>query len=202
MKTFIKNTISRLYIALVEHRLLRWVNTYKVEQLKKQFSSIGGCFRIEFPFFHMGLNYIEIGERFRASNNFRLECWDSYGKQKFTPSIKIGDGVNIEKYCHIGCINKIEIGNNVLIASNVYISDHLHGKISAVELLQSPASRNLHSKGPVIIGDNVWIGHGVSIMPNVKIGNNSIVGANSVVTKSFPNNSIIAGVPAKIIKQL
>ena len=58
------------------------------------------------------------------------------------------------------------------------------------------------SKGPVIIEDNVWIGEGVCVLPNVTIGRNSIVGANSVVTKSFSENSVIAGNPAKLIKVL
>jgi acetyltransferase-like isoleucine patch superfamily enzyme len=54
----------------------------------------------------------------------------------------------------------------------------------------------------VIIEDNVWIGEGAAIMPNVTIGSNSIIGANSVVTHSFPSNSVIGGIPAKLIKTL
>ena len=65
-----------------------------------------------------------------------------------------------------------------------------------------PNKRNLISKGPVKIENNVWIGEGACILPNVTIGANSIVGANSVVTKSFPTNSIIGGVPAKLIKEI
>lgn len=70
------------------------------------------------------------------------------------------------------------------------------------ELMIPPGDRSLYSKGPVIIGDNVWVGAGSCILPNVTIGNNCIIGANSVVTKSFPDNCVIAGNPAKIIKQL
>ena len=60
----------------------------------------------------------------------------------------------------------------------------------------------MFSKGPVIIGNNVWIGSGVIILPNVTIGDNCIIGANSVVTKSFDKNSVIAGNPARLIKTL
>jgi maltose O-acetyltransferase len=54
---------------------------------------------------------------------------------------------------------------------------------------------------PVIIGNNVWIGTRAIIMPGVKIGNNSIIGAGAVVTKSFGPNSVIGGIPAKLIKK-
>lgn len=52
----------------------------------------------------------------------------------------------------------------------------------------------------IVIGDNVWIGHGVYIMPGVTIGNNSIIGAKAVVTKSIPADSIAVGIPAKVVK--
>lgn len=67
--------------------------------------------------------------------------------------------------------------------------------------LPPPSKRPLSSK-PVDIGNNVWIGEGVCIMPGVTIGDNVIIGANAVVTHSFPNNVVIAGVPARIIKSL
>jgi acetyltransferase-like isoleucine patch superfamily enzyme len=90
----------------------------------------------------------------------------------------------------------------VLIASKVYISDHFHGNVTAEELDIAPVKRKLFSKGPVIIGDNVWIGEGVVIMPGVEIGNSCIIGANAVVTKSFPKDSVIGGNPARLIKVL
>jgi acetyltransferase-like isoleucine patch superfamily enzyme len=65
-----------------------------------------------------------------------------------------------------------------------------------------PSERKLISKGPVIIGDNVWVGEGVAILPNVTIGRNCIIGTNSVVTKSIPENSVAAGIPAKVIKKI
>ena len=63
-----------------------------------------------------------------------------------------------------------------------------------------PSLRPLFSKGEVVIEDNVWVGEGVVILPGVSIGQNSVIGANSVVTKSFPKNSVIGGNPARLIK--
>jgi acetyltransferase-like isoleucine patch superfamily enzyme len=146
--------------------------------------------------------YISIGDNFQSLYNLRLEAWDSYAGERFNPEIIIGNNVSFNTDCHIGCINKVVLGNNVMIASRVYISDHSHGELSVVELSISPNERKLVSKGAVVIEDNVWIGEGACILPNVTIGANSVIGANAVVTKSFPKNSIIGGVPAKLIKEI
>jgi acetyltransferase-like isoleucine patch superfamily enzyme len=120
--------------------------------------------------------------------------------RNFNPEISIGDGVIMNTDVHIGCINKIVIGNNVLFASRIYITDHSHGEITKEALSLPPSLRPLRTKGPVIIKNNVWIGEGVAILPGVTIGENSIIGANSVVTKCFPNNCVLAGNPAKVLK--
>ena len=67
-------------------------------------------------------------------------------------------------------------------------------------MLQDPLKRPIVSKGPVRIGDNVWIGDKATILPNVSIGNGAIIAANAVVTKDVPPYSVAAGNPAKIIK--
>jgi acetyltransferase-like isoleucine patch superfamily enzyme len=144
--------------------------------------------------------YIHLGENFVALQNLRLEAWDEYDGQRFSPEIFIGNNVIFNTDVHIGCINRVFIGNNVMLASRIYISDHSHGDIDAEALQLVPSRRPLVSKGPVIIEENVWIGEGACILPNVVIGKNSIVGANAVVTKSFPPNSIIAGVPGRLLK--
>jgi lipopolysaccharide O-acetyltransferase len=118
--------------------------------------------------------------------------------------IKIGNNVEINDYVHIGAIQSVTIGDNVLIASKVFISDHNHGHYGTNNRHDSPDSipkeREL-SYAPVVIANNVWIGESVSIMPGVTIGKGSIIGAMSVVTRAIPPYCIAVGSPAKEIKK-
>lgn len=177
-------------------------NKNEIERLASTFSSIGKNYSFTIPLFIEGNNYITIGDNFRSRRNLRLEAIVEYGDQRFTPKIEIGDNVTIESDCHIGAVNYIKIGNGVLLASNVYISDHSHGETNYSDLNIFPLDRKLSSKGGVVIGNNVWIGKNVTILPGISIGDNVIIGANSVVRSSFKSNSIIAGIPAKLIKTI
>jgi len=149
----------------------------------------------------IGFRYIEIGYNFFCFDGLQLEVFDNHAKGK-SPRLIIGSNVSINYNCHIACINHIKIGDNVLIASRVYISDHSHGKTDFSDIYVPPSKREIVSKGPVIIEDDVWIGEAVSVLPGVTIGRGAIIGANSVVTKDIPAYCVAAGVPAKVIKQL
>lgn len=174
----------------------------KIENLKKSFGALGINSVIPLQNTFINPQYIYIGNHFQSLYNLRLEAWDCYYEQKFTPYISIGDNVSMNTDIHIGCINRIEIGNYVMLASRVYISDHSHGNLFGDDLKLPPVKRPLVSKGPVVIEDNVWIGEGACIMPGVRIGKNAIIGANSVVTKDVPANAVMAGVPAKVLRYL
>lgn len=146
-----------------------------------------------------GGKYISIGNGFAARRGLRIEAWNKYREFVYSPVIHIGDGVRVGEHCHIGAINEVNIGNNVLMGSKVYITDHHHGNTSEVDLLKPPVERRLYSRGKVIIEDNVFIGDNVVIMPGVKVGHNSVIGANAVVTKDVMPFSVIGGVPGKVI---
>lgn len=182
--------------------LSRIINLILSRIVKYDFAKVGSRFTVDFPFVIKGAKYMEVGDGFTSFARLRLEAYDSHNGFPFTPKIIIGSNVSINYDCHIGCVNRIEIGNNVLMASKIFITDHFHGDTSAESVALPPSQRKIISKGPVIIQDNVWIGEGVCIMPNVTIGKNSIIGANAVVTKSFPENSVIGGNPAKLIKTI
>ena len=122
--------------------------------------------------------------------------------EKTFPEIRIGDNCHIGAMSHITSCNSIIIGKKLLTGTNVLITDNSHGSSKMESLMLHPQKRKLVSKGGVVIGDNVWLGNNVCIMPGVTIGDGVIVGANSVVTKDLPSFSVAVGAPAKVIKQI
>lgn len=144
-----------------------------------------------------GERFIELGDNVCIG---RRTILTAYQTKNYTPEIKIGNSTAIGGNCHITAINRIEIGSNVVLGEDVTITDNAHGNMTRSELSMHPFQRTLVSKGPVLVGDNVWIGDKVTILPNVKIGSGVVIGANSVVTKDAPPHSILVGNPAKVIK--
>lgn len=121
-----------------------------------------------------------------------------YAGEFYSPKIKVGEKTIIGKYCSIAAIDCVEIGKNVLFAGHVHITDHSHG----YEDITTPiAPQKLISKGPVIIEDDCWLGFSCEILSGVHIGKHSIVAARAVVTKDVPPYSIVAGNPARVVKQ-
>jgi len=159
------------------------------------------CRLIRTAVYIRGRRYLRFGKGFTTGVNARIDAFpDRPGNAVL---LKIGDHVQLNDYVHIAAIERIEIGNHVLIASKVFISDHNHGSYSGdvqSSPLEPPAKRPLFAK-PVVIEDNVWIGEMVTILPGVTIGAGSVIGAMSVVTKSVPPNSIAVGMPAQVIKR-
>lgn len=150
-----------------------------------------------------GEEYIHFGKNVIIQSGLRMEAvsYYQYSNEHFSPRIEVGDYVSIGRDCHIGAINKVIIKEGVLLGSKVYITDHQHGKTTHDDMCKPPRERALYSKGPVIIEKNVWIGDNVVIMPDVTVGEGAIIAANAVVTKNVPAYSVVAGVPASIIKE-
>lgn len=151
-----------------------------------------------------GSSSITFGDDISVNGDLWLEAVHIYRSQLFKPSVTLGDRLSLSKNVHITCIDDISIGANVLIGSNVYISDHNHGSYTGPgqsNPSDPPADRILVSGGPVKIGSNVWIGNNVVIMGPALIGEGTIIAANSFVKGNIPPKVIIAGSPAKIIKR-
>ncbi|MGE0084887.1 MAG: DapH/DapD/GlmU-related protein [Desulfococcaceae bacterium] len=108
--------------------------------------------------------------------------------------IRVGNYCLICPGVRIGAAREVSIGDNCMIASGAYITDSdWHGIYNRV---------SMGTAEPVRIGENVWIGDQAIVCKGVTIGNNSIIGAGSVVTKSVPPDSVAAGNPARVVKQL
>ena len=143
-----------------------------------------------------GISNIFLGKAINVHMYVTLSVWSKEGK------LSIGDDVSIGTGCHITAINSIQIGNGVLMGKYVTITDNSHGSQSPEECLINPQDRLLFSKGKVVIHDRVWIGEKATILPGVEIGEGAIIGANSVVTKDVEPYTIVAGNPARLIKQI
>lgn len=177
--------------------LQKFVNYFKIRKIHY----LGNNYRLSKGLTIKGSQYISIGNNFYAGPNCRIEAWDSYNNIHFSPKLEIGNNVKINSKCHIGVINYICIKDDVLLGSNVFITDHSHGTTTLEDLEKSPDSRDLYSKNPVIIEEKCWICENVIILPGVHIGHNSVIGAGAVVTKNIPPYSIVVGNPARVIKK-
>ena len=138
-----------------------------------------------------------VGRRVHIDVDFHCE----YGRHIF-----IGDRVIINMNCTFVDNNIIEIGNDVLIASNVQIYTATHSTRYVERILPDDGGDDcefcLTYAKPVKICDGAWLGGGVIVLPGVTIGRNSVVGAGSVVTRSIPDNCVAVGNPCRVIKNI
>ena len=112
-------------------------------------------------------------------------------------NVSVGKDLGINHGVFILGACKIEIGNNVVLSARCMLID------SSLDVNQFLLSyKPPHVTAPIIISDSVWVGAGAIILPGVTIGEKSVIAAGSVVTRSVPSKTLVAGVPAKIIRNL
>ena len=155
---------------------------------------------LRFPITIRGRKYIDFGEGLTTGIGCRFDCFSNNN----TKTLIFGNNIQINDYVHIVSMESVIIEDDVLMASNVFISDNSHGCYKGSHLdsppTQPPVDRE-YITSPVKIGKRVWLGEGVMVMPGVTIGEGSIIGAHSIVTKDIPANCIAVGTPTIIIKQ-
>lgn len=141
--------------------------------------------------------FVEIAPECVIYKNCRIEGVDDYEGQKLSPSLKLGRGVRIQQNCHITFGERISIGAGTSLAANVTVTDIDH----PYEDLDIPVENQPLRTCPVEIGEGGMVYNNAVILPGTRIGNHCVVGANSVVKGEFPDNCIIAGIPARIVKR-
>lgn len=159
--------------------------------LKFFFKEHGDKLRIIKPLKFINMKGMYFGDYVRINSGGWLQVHDNKGV------LKIGSGSTLGHFSHIYAYREIIIGESVLIADKVYISDCLHGyKNVQVPIMH----QDLKEIQKVYIGDNSWLGENVVVLGS-RIGRHCIIGSNSVVTKDIPDYSIAVGIPARVIKR-
>ena len=165
---------------------------------RSQCESVGTGFRME------ALPWLDGSGRIVIGQNVILS-----GKSSFTfyrpvfgpPELVIGDGTFIGHNCGFNVGRSVRIGRHCLFATNVQIFDNDGHPVDAAMRRMSMLTPPEEIK-PVVIGDEVWVGNGALILKGVTIGDRSVIGARSVVTKDVPPDMIVAGNPARVVKEL
>jgi acetyltransferase-like isoleucine patch superfamily enzyme len=178
-----KNMINR-HFALLGARWL-WLKL----RYGKRFQTDGMCFicpRVKF----------EIGKH----ATLRIGRWSWVGHDSkirvHEGEVSIGAKTVMGQECTISAYQHVSIGRECIIADRVMLIDFDHGVVE----VERPIRLQGIYKRDVRVGSNVWIGYGACVLRGVSVGHNSIVGTNAVVTKDVPENAVVGGVPAKVLR--
>lgn len=158
--------------------------------------SIGKRVKIESLPFVRGHTSLVVGDDVRFSGDFSV----SSGRFCDHPTLRIGDRTFLGHNVTITCNREVVIEGDVLIAGDCKIADY-DGHAAAMEQRVRDAAPTANEIRPVRICRGAWIGYGSSVMKGVTVGEGAIVGAHSIVTRDVPPHAVVAGAPARIVKQ-
>jgi acetyltransferase-like isoleucine patch superfamily enzyme len=151
---------------------------------------------------------LRISENVRITNKDRVQIGNNVtiGKNvdifpvggAYPSKVIIGNNVNIGDYNRFASCDCVEIGDDVLFAAYVHITDHSH---EFKDINKPVVKQGVFSKGPVNIGNGSWLGYRSEVLSGVTIGEHCVIAAGAIVTKDVPPYSVAAGIPAKVIKR-
>jgi acetyltransferase-like isoleucine patch superfamily enzyme len=149
-----------------------------------------------------GLAFVGPGCALEVGKRGRLELgrwsWVGHGckLRAHEGVISIGAKTVMGQECTISCFQRVSIGRECVIADRVMMIDFDHGMVEVERpiRLQGIYKRDVH------VGNNVWIGYGACILRGVTVGDNAVIGTNAVVTRDVPENAVVGGVPARVIR--
>jgi acetyltransferase-like isoleucine patch superfamily enzyme len=182
MSDFIARVIAKLWLLWFACRF------------RGRFRRLGAKAQMFRPYRIDGAANIELGAESSLQRGSWLYC---VGIDGIPASLRIGRGCELGYNNHITAVREVVIGDHVLTANNVYISDNLHGyEDISRPILQQP----VRFKNAVTIGDGSWIGENACVI-GARIGRQCVIGANAVVTSDIPDYSVAVGIPAVVIRR-
>lgn len=202
-KRLFRKVLNKLSILMYE------ANDGIANETLPRFGNNPGNLNIALPRFFLNPEYIFLGDDISLGSGTLLLAVTQYphpwmkveGKeisiQRFVPRVVIGNRVTATANLQIAAMSEIAIEDDVMFASNINITDGMHGYENPYEPF---VYQKMFRIAPIRIKRGCWIGQNVVILPGVTIGECSIIGANSVVTKSIPDRCIAVGAPARVIK--
>jgi acetyltransferase-like isoleucine patch superfamily enzyme len=188
-------TISRVFLATVSGVKRTTGKTFSM-LASGAFAHFGRRSVLQPPILLHGQSRIAIGSGVYVGRGSWLQVLDGPGSGV---ALEIGDGTSIVGGCVISASRSVSIGRSVLMARNVYISDHQH----AFDNPDRPIlAQGITRTAPVEICDGAWLGENVVVGPGVRIGRGAVVGANSVVLEDVPDRTVAVGAPARVVRHL
>ncbi len=149
-----------------------------------------------------GLAFVGPGVTFEigrgASVHLGRWCWIGHGCKirAHEGEVRIGAKTVLGQECTISCFQHVSIGRECIVADRVMLIDFDHGVVD----VERPIREQGIYKRDVRIANNVWIGYGATFLRGVSVGDNVIAGTYAVVTKDVPDNAVVAGVPARVVR--
>ena len=153
------------------------------------------------PFYCRGKKYVLYKDKLTIGYGCRFEALQENKKVQHGKII-IGENCSFGDRVHICALEEVNIGSDCLFASNILVNDSQHGDYT-INNASNPTERPNERKmiyEKIVIGNNVWLGENVVVLKGTTIGSGCVVGANSVVKGNFPDNCVIVGNPARVVK--